>query len=442
MVRAPTVRAVVAVRPTPQPYRDGVVTLSSEPGRTAARDGGPDRFRVLDGLRFVAALSVVVFHFTARAHEDWGTSVDRVFPTLSQYAAYGTLGVEFFFVISGFVILMTAWDRSLADYTASRIGRLFPAYWAGVALSTLLLVVLWPEGRPVELGEALVNATMLQEAWGVHRLEGVYWTLWIELRFYLLVGVLMLVGLTRARIVAFCVLWPVVGAMAARADSALLEAVLLPTHAPLFAGGMMLYFVLREGHSLVAWLVVGMNAVFAAHAADRAAVGRIDEITAVEHSSPVVWLVTLGCFAVVAAATLTRLREVRWRWLTVLGALTYPLYLVHEFWGRYVIHLLTPALPEYAVLGIALAATVALAWGVHRLVERPFAGRLRRTILRELQDLQRTTAPVGTAPVGSPAAGRAVRPPHGLGTPGCHGTRTASPAGVGRDPRASTLARS
>jgi peptidoglycan/LPS O-acetylase OafA/YrhL len=99
----------------------------------------PVRFRVLDGLRFVAAVSVVVFHFTARAHDDWGTSVDRAFPTLSQYAAYGTLGVEFFFIISGFVILMTAWDRSLPDYTASRIGRLFPAYWAGVALSTLLL---------------------------------------------------------------------------------------------------------------------------------------------------------------------------------------------------------------------------------------------------------------------------------------------------------------
>ena len=161
--------------------------LTSSAPLTAPRDRlapqQPVRFRVLDGLRFLAALSVVVFHFTARAHEDWGTSVDRAFPTLSQYAAYGTLGVEFFFIISGFVILMTAWDRSLADYTASRIGRLFPAYWAGVALSTLLLVVLWPEGRPADLGQALVNATMLHEAWGVHRLEGVYWTLWIELRF-------------------------------------------------------------------------------------------------------------------------------------------------------------------------------------------------------------------------------------------------------------------
>ncbi len=387
-------------------------------GRLAPQQ--PVRFRVLDGLRFVAAMSVVVFHFTARAHEDWGTSVDRAFPTLSRYAAYGTLGVEFFFIISGFVILMTAWDRSLADYTASRIGRLFPAYWAGVALSTLLLVVLWPEGRPADLGQALVNATMLHEAWGVHRLEGVYWTLWIELRFYVLIGVFMVIGLTRARILAFCALWPVAGAMAATSDSALLQAVLLPTHAPLFAGGMMLYFIHREGHSLLAWLLVATNAILAANAADRGAVGRIDDITAVEHSSPLVWVVVLGFFAVAAAASLTRLREVRWRWLTVLGALTYPLYLVHEFWGRYVIHLLTPALPKYAVLVVAFAVTVTLAWAVHRLVERPFAGRLRRNVLRTLQELQHPTAPEAAVPAGPTATGRPGSRPDTTGTSARH----------------------
>ena len=421
--------------------------LTAPRGRLAPQQ--PVRFRVLDGLRFLAALSVVVFHFTARAHEDWGTSVDRAFPTLSQYAAYGTLGVEFFFIISGFVILMTAWDRSLADYTASRIGRLFPAYWAGVALSTLLLVVLWPEGRPADLGQALVNATMLHEAWGVHRLEGVYWTLWIELRFYILIGVFMLIGLTRTRILAFCALWPLAGAMAATSDSTLLQAVLLPAHASLFAGGMMLYFIYREGHSLLAWLLVAANAILAANAADHSAVGRIDDITAIEHSSPLVWIVVLGSFAVVALASLTRLREVRWHWLTVLGALTYPLYLVHEFWGRYVIHLLTPALPKYAVLVIAFAVTVTLAWAIHRLVERPFAGRLRRNVLRTLQEMQRPTVLETAAPGGSPAGGRPSRRPDGSGVPDRHEnssvavtTRIPLPASAATDPRPSALARS
>jgi peptidoglycan/LPS O-acetylase OafA/YrhL len=390
----------------------------------------------------------VAFHFTARAHGEWGTSVDRAFPTLSQYAAYGTLGVEFFFLISGFVILMTAWDRSIADYTASRIGRLFPAYWAGVALSTLLLVFLWPEGRPTDLGEALVNATMLHEAWGVHRLEGVYWTLWIELRFYILIGILMLFGLTRNRILAFCGLWPLAGAMAATSDSTLLQALLLPAHASLFAGGMMLYFIYREGHSLLAWLLVATNAILAANSANHNAVGRIDEITAIEHSSPLVWAIVLGFFSIVAAVSLTRLRHVRWRWLTALGALTYPLYLVHELWGRYVIHLLTPALPKDAVLVIAFAATVTLAWAIHRLVERPFAGRMRRNVLRTLQELPLPTAPQAAVPAGAPADVRPGKCPDTRATPDWHdvsaavAARTPASAGVATGSHPSTLVRS
>ncbi len=376
----------------------------SAPARSHARIAEPERpvrFRVLDGLRFVAALSVVGFHFLARESEVWGTTPDRAFPTLSQYAAYGTLGVEFFFVISGFVILMTAWDRSVASYTASRIGRLFPAYWAGALLSAFLLIVLWPEERPTDVGQVLVNLTMAHEAWGVHRLEGVYWTLWIELRFYVLVGLLMVVGLTRGRVLAFCALWPVAAAVTAGTDSALLQTLLMPTHAPLFAGGMMLYFITREGHSLLAWLLVGVNAVFAANAADHGARGRIDDITAVDHSPVVVWVVTLACFAVVAVASMTRLRDVRWGWLTVLGALTYPLYLVHEFWGRYVIHLLLPHVPKYAALLAALAVSLVLAWFVHRYVERPWSAPLRRNVQRTLEGAREGTTPEGTTPEGT-----------------------------------------
>jgi hypothetical protein len=58
---------------------------------------------------------------------------------------------------------------------------------------------------------------------------------------------------------------------------------------------------------------------------------------------------------------------------------------VHEFWGRYVIHLLTPQVPKYAVLLVALAVSLALAWLVHRYVERPWSGRLRRNVQRTLE---------------------------------------------------------
>jgi hypothetical protein len=119
---------------------------------------------------------------------------------------------------------------------------------------------------------------------------------------------------------------------------------------------------------------------------------------------------------------------------------------VHEFWGRYVIHLLTPALPKYAVLVIAVAVTVALASAIHRLVERPFAGRLRRNVLRTLQDGQRPTAPEAAVTAVSPAGGHPSTRPDDSGTPDRHGTATTAriplSARVATGSRASSLVRS
>ena len=91
-----------------------------------AREAG--RLRVLDGLRLVAALAVVAFHYTGRDNPAWGESVRTVFPTLSPVTLYGGFGPYLFFMISGFVILMSTWGRPVHSFVASRVGRIYPAY--------------------------------------------------------------------------------------------------------------------------------------------------------------------------------------------------------------------------------------------------------------------------------------------------------------------------
>ena len=67
---------------------------------------------------------------------------------LGRWAAYGAMGVPLFFVISGFVVLMTAWGRDVPHFVASRVGRLFPAYWAAVVIAGVIAYV--PLARRVD----------------------------------------------------------------------------------------------------------------------------------------------------------------------------------------------------------------------------------------------------------------------------------------------------
>ena len=85
-------------------------------------------------------------------------------------------------------------------------------------------------------------------------------------------------------------------------------------------------------------------------------------------------LVTLA-FVVVALCGSRWTRRVQWRWLPVAGALTYPLYLVHEYWGFWLISLTHEALGKWSAVAVAAAVTLTMAWLIHRLVERPLAPR-------------------------------------------------------------------
>jgi len=365
------------------------------------------RFGLLDALRLVAAAAVVAYHFTAYPTPHWGVPVSQVFPDLIRFTGYGALGVQLFFVISGFVILMSAWGRTIPSFVASRIARVYPAYWAAVLLAVLLLTVIWPAGKDIGLQQVLMNLTLLQTGFRVPDIDGVYWTLWTELCFYVLIIGFMRLGITTNRVLVCCAAWPLASAFAVGSDNLLLSSFLMPRFASLFAGGMLLYVIHREGHSVIAWLLLGLNVVLAGNATYRGTFQSIQANIGLELPAVSVWLVVLGIFGTVALLTLTPLRRVSWRWLTAAGALTFPLYLVHEYWGLWVISALYPRLPGRVAVLAAVAFVVVLAWTVHRVVERPYARAFRRSIESgiarmsisdELAEIGRTPASPPTDP--------------------------------------------
>src|SRR6266567_3571227 len=167
-----------------------------------------DRLRELDLLRFVAAMAVMMHHFTGvRYYTPWHDAT-KVFPAASKVTGYGYLGVQLFFVISGFVILMSAWDRRPGDFAVSRFVRLFPAYWCAVGLVLFVYYATglssgYPVSKIGPLERVLPNLTMLQTGVGAPDSESVYWTLWIEIHFYALIALMVWRGINYSRALAF-----------------------------------------------------------------------------------------------------------------------------------------------------------------------------------------------------------------------------------------------
>ncbi|MGC0423011.1 acyltransferase family protein [Embleya sp. AB8] len=374
--------------PTQEPPSGGTVAAKSKKQKRDARkqlDARKPRLAALDGFRFIAAMMVVVYHYAGYgggvAAGAWGGERTVVlFPKLSWIAAYGWTGVELFFLISGFVICMSCWGRNLGDFFRSRVMRLFPAYWVAV-LGTAAVLTAWPSVRGApSYSDILSNLTMLHQPLGIRHVDGVYWTLWTELRFYLLFAIVVWKGVTYQRTVLFCALWTVAAVLTKASDSELLDAVVQPKYAPFFIGGVALFLVYRFGPNLLLWGIVGFSWLLAQHEIVVELPREVDGNHGHLSSTICIALIT-GFYLLMSLLALGKLNWVTWRGFTTLGALTYPLYLLHENIGWTMIHRLHAAkVAPYTILAVVIGAMLVASWLLHRLVERPLAPWLGRQL--------------------------------------------------------------
>jgi len=150
-------------------------------------------FSGLDGLRFFAAVIVCLYHiaFLSWIKPDSAAAIisDNAyqFADFSGLLSVGWVGVEIFFVISGFVITFSA-DVGAWHFLRSRILRLYPAVWFCAPIS-LLISLFYGAFSISEVPTRIVRSMLLwpKGNW----VDGVYWTLGIEMSFYFLIFLLL-----------------------------------------------------------------------------------------------------------------------------------------------------------------------------------------------------------------------------------------------------------
>ncbi|GAA2214566.1 acyltransferase [Nonomuraea monospora] len=338
----------------------------------------PERLYEIDGLRLLAALCVVLYHYVFSGWAGGKTTV--TFVAESGVAKYGYLGVDLFFLISGFVVLMSAWGRTPRQFVVSRVVRLYPAYWVGIAITAVVTVTLGQGLFHVSLPQVLANLTMFQAVPNIENVDVVYWTLWTEMRFYVLMLVATWIGITRGRIMAGLWGW--------LALTFLVELGVLPGIADLvvqsefshyFIAGMALFMLYRFG---LDWQIALLVPICLGNAVYRAigyaeAVGERYHVT---YSPAVITAVVVAIFLIMTFVALRVTHRLARPWLVTAGALTYPLYLLHAHVGFILFARLEGTVNKYVLLVAMIAVMLAAAYLVHRFVERPLAPWLKRLL--------------------------------------------------------------
>jgi peptidoglycan/LPS O-acetylase OafA/YrhL len=317
---------------------------------------------------------------------------------MTPFAWFGWVGVEVFFVISGFVIAGSANGASPMAFLRSRAMRLLPAAWvcATVTLAVRLAYgASWTDG----LGEEYLASLVIwpHGPW----IDGVYWSLAVEIVFYALVFVLLLSRSFRRIAVLAWALTLVSSVFIAvymlervellpdnpvwRAINAQSE--LLPLkHGVYFALGIWIWMLSNRIARPSAWIGVVLTLAFGVvEIWTRAFELRHTDAPIAEHQSafiPVlVWLVAVGAIAAFAfwPNRFSPKSPLAQTALKQLGKITYPLYLVHAIAGIGLMSwMITVGVAPYIALVITIISVIALAAAIAFVAEPFFRSLLGR----------------------------------------------------------------
>lgn len=316
-----------------------IISVASKSIRTSR-----EKLDVIQAMRGIAALAVVLFHFNSQLH----------LPYIETVTTYGWLGVDVFFVISGFVIPYSLWGRDHTvrqspAYMLRRLVRIEPPYLASIALILILVFASVPfASRTPDISFAQVAfhvfyaIPLTNEKW----LNVVYWSLAYEFVFYVIVG--MTFSTLNTRHVAY-----MLGLTAAIVALKFCITRELDPLIPLFVPGI-----------LTMRFLVGIDSK------------RTFVVCIVFTCALIEWLrPAAGIAAFVAVCLIVALRQHSFpRWTLALGSISYSLYLIHTVIGGRVINLghrfgdgvAFNALLFVVALAVTLAFAAIFAWAIER----------------------------------------------------------------------------
>ncbi len=327
-----------------------------------------NRLLELDALRGIAAVSVMIFHYSI------GQNAER----LGWEFRYGVTGVDLFFVISGFVITLSIQKiQKWQDFAVFRFARLYPTFWACVLITTFFILLYEPTS--ISFSQFLANLTMFPVYFGIENLDQVYWTLLVEMVFYLWILAVWLFGKMRQIVtigllfLVAVVLFHALGTRIPVVYSFLTWKVQFLNHFPLFYTGILFYQLKFKTFDWRYLVLIGFGMATAFYLHDKG--GRtMYHTSALEHNLLIALYHLL--FLLFVLGKLTFLVNPIFLFL---GKISYSLYLLHQYIGLHLIETLYQnlGLNIYLAVILTIAVIIGLSYLVTVYVEDPAILRIK-----------------------------------------------------------------
>ncbi|WP_257285716.1 acyltransferase [Endozoicomonas sp. SESOKO1] len=332
------------------------------------------RLEILDLARFIAAISVVFYHYLYRGWIANDLSI-LTFNEYNGFIKYGYLGVQLFFMISGFVIPMSTEGKTAKQFVIGRFIRLYPAYWAAIFI-TCFFIYTFDDGRfYISPLDSVANLTMISKLFGVSFVDGAYWTLIYEIVFYFWFLLVLLVPKVKIDYLMVIFL-----------PLSLLSIVnLVNEHLAVFWGGS---FIAYFYAGLIFYRIYksGLNNLRIAALFTSFLLCILQVIYQIEKKNivyggglsiyPAVAIVIIFYMFFIALA-FENLSFIKWKFSALLGAISYPCYLLHQNIAYILFNKWGTSVNQYFLLFSVFSFILILSFIITKWVETPLSKVLK-----------------------------------------------------------------
>lgn len=309
------------------------------------------RFNILDIVRLLAAFAVLFYHYSI-----YIDSSNPLFPILD----FGYLGVNFFFILSGFVITASAQNRNAFEFVKARALRLYPAFIICLLITVIVNFTIKDLSYPIH--QILANATILNDYLKIENIDGVYWTLQAEIKFYGCIFLLLLTGTFK-----YWRYWLSIWLLLAITHHFIKQPFFMgwfisPNYSFYFIGGVSAYLIYLYPRDKLVLSIFLASLIFSY-------INTLNQASDFMHNvdkSKEIWAgVIVSLFFIffffIAKGYLNIARK---PYLALLGALSYPLYLIHNQAGKSVIQYLQNDIGTAFAIAVTIFMVIAVSYWV------------------------------------------------------------------------------